>query len=178
MQTSRVGKVLAVLIVLLLGAQSQGLAQSFGDSFSVDTAKGTINSSGAPTAQKQDEIPLLQGASCGTIGPQGGDATSIMGVNTAGVVRVTPSSEPFPIIPTFLISLLSLSLLAFGLRALVVKKRAPLWVLGSIIAGALVFAGFLWVALSGSGPTYCFGYSGINFLDEARQNYDSTLSCF
>ena len=32
--------------------------------------------------------PMLQGATNGTIGPQGGDATVIQGVNTAGTVRV------------------------------------------------------------------------------------------
>lgn len=32
--------------------------------------------------------PMLQGATNGTIGPQGSDATVIMGVNTAGTVRV------------------------------------------------------------------------------------------
>lgn len=32
--------------------------------------------------------PILQGATNGTIGPQGADATAIMGVNTAGTVRV------------------------------------------------------------------------------------------
>lgn len=32
--------------------------------------------------------PQLQGATNGTIGPQGGDATVIQGVNTAGTVRV------------------------------------------------------------------------------------------
>ncbi len=35
-----------------------------------------------------NSAPLLQGATNGTIGPQGGDATVIMGVNTAGTVRV------------------------------------------------------------------------------------------
>jgi hypothetical protein len=32
--------------------------------------------------------PMLQGATNGTIGPQGSDATVIQGVNTAGTVRV------------------------------------------------------------------------------------------
>ncbi len=32
--------------------------------------------------------PMLQGATNGTIGPQGADATVIQGVNTAGTVRV------------------------------------------------------------------------------------------
>ncbi|MDZ4836600.1 MAG: VIT domain-containing protein [Candidatus Melainabacteria bacterium] len=38
--------------------------------------------------QLEGAVPTLQGATNGTIGPQGGDATSIMGFNTAGTVRV------------------------------------------------------------------------------------------
>jgi len=37
---------------------------------------------------KDSFAPKLQGATNGTIGPQGTDATSIIGVNTAGTVRV------------------------------------------------------------------------------------------
>jgi hypothetical protein len=47
------------------------------DAFSADD--GSMNSKDAP---------MLQGATNGTIGPQGGDATVIQGVNTAGTVRV------------------------------------------------------------------------------------------
>ncbi len=45
----------------------------------------TDTSSGEAT---DGSAPELQGATNGTIGAQGGDATSIMGVNTAGTVRV------------------------------------------------------------------------------------------
>jgi len=49
----------------------------------------TYYNTGAQTQQITDgAAPILQGATNGTIGPQGGDATSIMGVNTAGTVRV------------------------------------------------------------------------------------------
>lgn len=37
------------------------------------------------------QAPMLQGTTNGTIGPQGGDATTIMGVNTAGTVTVDNS---------------------------------------------------------------------------------------
>lgn len=40
------------------------------------------------SAPQLQNAPELQGASNGTIGPQGSDATVIMGVNTAGTVRV------------------------------------------------------------------------------------------
>ncbi len=173
MQSSKLGKILAAAIVLLLGLQSQCLAQSYGDAFSSQAAMGeigggnnTFSKTGAQTEQIQNgTAPILQGASCGTIGPQGGDATSIMGVNTAGALRKTPA-EPFPVVPTFLVSMLSLSMLFFGLRSLVVQKRAPLWVVGSVAAGALLFVGFIWAALSE--PTYSyfkFGFSNGETLE-------------
>src|SRR5690349_17492358 len=44
---------------------------------------------GTQTLQFLDSMaPKLQGATHGTIGPQGADATYITGVNTAGTVRV------------------------------------------------------------------------------------------
>jgi hypothetical protein len=45
---------------------------------------------GTETTVDSSEVnaPHLQGATNGTIGPQGGDATVIAGVNTAGTVRV------------------------------------------------------------------------------------------
>jgi hypothetical protein len=71
-------------------------AQSFGDAFSsqaVEGASGLDHSTGFNTGAQAEQLtggtaPMLQGATNGTIGPQGGDATAIMGVNTAGTVRV------------------------------------------------------------------------------------------
>lgn len=60
----------------------------------MDTNSSTTESAdgaetGAQTASDQETTaPTLQGATNGTIGPQGGDATVIQGVNTAGTVRV------------------------------------------------------------------------------------------
>lgn len=66
-------------------------------------AQDAFDSSGATGAQTNNSghftgsqtmqggsaaAPQLQGATNGTIGPQGGDATVIQGVNTAGTVRV------------------------------------------------------------------------------------------
>jgi len=107
----------------------------------------------APTASPS--APLLQGASCGTIGPQGADATTIMGVNTHHTVPVTPTfnvelldpekeKKELPLVPTILLGTLAVSAFAWGIRTLVQKKRAPLWVVG-VLAGSLVtIAGFLW----------------------------------
>src|ERR1700722_4849111 len=61
------------------GANS-GQAQNIGG----NTLSQSNNNAGANSAQ----APSLQGATNGTIGPQGNDATFVTGVNTAGTVRV------------------------------------------------------------------------------------------
>jgi hypothetical protein len=64
------------------------------DAFDSTAATGnqTNNTGNYTGAQSQQggmaSAPMLQGATNGTIGPQGGDATVIQGVNTAGTVRV------------------------------------------------------------------------------------------
>ena len=72
-------------------------AQNFGsDEFSTG-AQGAQNNdlagaAGATGSQTQQSAvgyaPRLQGATNGTIGPQGSDATYVVGLNTAGTVRV------------------------------------------------------------------------------------------
>ena len=67
-------------------------AQDAFSSMSSDTGLQTNSNqqiTGSQTQQYTDgQAPMLQGATNGTIGPQGGDATAVMGVNTAGTVRV------------------------------------------------------------------------------------------
>ena len=64
------------------------------DAFSSTAATGNMtNNTGYLTGSQAMQggyasAPLLQGASNGTVGPQGADATVITGVNTAGTVRV------------------------------------------------------------------------------------------
>ncbi len=66
------------------------------DAFSVNGNAGDTTGNLTPGAQTGTQTeqfqggraPQLQGATNGTIGPQGGDATVISGVNTAGTVRV------------------------------------------------------------------------------------------
>jgi len=71
-------------------AQASGNAQQ-SDAFS---SSGGINDDGATTGSQttqnatQANNPQLSGATNGTIGPQGTDATYVTGVNTAGTVRV------------------------------------------------------------------------------------------
>lgn len=72
------------------GAQGDQFA-SAGDSGMFSTIDGGSQqgNTGSQTYQELDGMaPMLQGATNGTIGPQGGDATYITGVNTAGTVRV------------------------------------------------------------------------------------------
>jgi hypothetical protein len=64
------------------------------DAFDSTAATGALtnntgNFTGSQTMQGGSAAaPMLQGATNGTIGPQGADATVIQGVNTAGTVRV------------------------------------------------------------------------------------------
>ncbi len=70
-------------------AQAQGdQFQSAGDQGQLGD-QGLGGNTGAQTRHEMDSMsPTLQGATNGTIGPQGSDATYITGVNTAGTVRV------------------------------------------------------------------------------------------
>ena len=63
------------------------------DAFSAGATGEQVQSSGNYTGSQTilvngSDAPKLQGATSGTIGPQEGDATVIMGINTAGTVRV------------------------------------------------------------------------------------------
>jgi len=76
-------------------AMAPANAQNFGDEFASGGAQGnmtnpqTANGTGSQTQQYNvAPAPQLQGATNGTIGPQGADATFVTGVNTAGTVRV------------------------------------------------------------------------------------------
>lgn len=179
MQNLRLETILAVSIALLIGLQSRCLAESYSENnnfnesliaqYQAEHIEYKVDHASAP---QPSNAPVLQGASCGTIGPQGGDAAAIMGINTASIHH-PPKTETIPLVSIFLVSMLSLSLLGFGLRALLVQKRASLWVIGSVAAGALLFAGFVWAAIFS--PPFVFGLS---LIDQARLLYnDAVLSC-
>ena len=65
-----------------------------GDEFASTSATGQYGDHGAGNTGGQTSqlgmgmAPALQGATSGTIGPSGGDATYVTGLNTAGTVRV------------------------------------------------------------------------------------------
>ena len=86
---------IAAAAAVLLGLSvAPAFAQATGDAFTSQGVTGDYsidsgNRTGSQTMQiDQGNSPLLQGATNGTIGPQGDDATAILGVNTAGTVRV------------------------------------------------------------------------------------------
>lgn len=87
------------------------------------------------------EPPMLQGATNGTIGPPS-TSVALPGVCIDGTQVPTKKAES-PVLPTLLFASLSLSLIFVGVRSLVFKKRAPLFILGLIAAGALMLVGFM-----------------------------------
>lgn len=86
----------AFAIAALVSSFSPVYAQSFGDAYSSQGDTGIQNNSSSNNTGSQTQqynvgggqAPQLQGATNGTVGPQGADATVVMGVNTAGTVRV------------------------------------------------------------------------------------------
>jgi len=87
---------LAAAIVPFLLAPAAANAQAVGDEFASGGTTGNFSNdpftkmnTGSQTTQFQQAVaPALQGATNGTIGPQGADATYVTGLNTAGTVRV------------------------------------------------------------------------------------------
>jgi hypothetical protein len=85
---------LALAIGLMPLVSTPAHAQAVGDAFASQGTTGQYsndsgNRTGSQTEQLQQAVaPALQGATNGTIGPQGSDATFVTGVNTAGTVRV------------------------------------------------------------------------------------------
>jgi len=80
-------------LAFVVGASTPAFAQDAFNSLGADGQVGTgsqLNTqTGTQTLQgTQGNAPRLQGATNGTIAPQGQDATVIQGVNTAGTVRV------------------------------------------------------------------------------------------
>jgi len=87
-----VGVMAALLVAFSIATPAQ--AQSWGDEFDSGGSTGNFSNdsvfrTGSQTTQLPTGIaPALQGTTNGTIGPQGRDATYVVGLNTAGTVRV------------------------------------------------------------------------------------------
>lgn len=87
----------------------------------------TTMQAAAATQTEQEASPILQGATNGSIGPQGTDATYITGVNTAGTVVVVPQITPLQMMrnaafATGFLILLVLSATKLGLTRLLWRK--------------------------------------------------------
>jgi len=88
------GVVSALLILLSLISAIPADAQTWIDKFNSSATTGNYSNDSAFRTGSQSRqfgsgvAPALQGATSGTIGPQGADATYIVGLNTAGTVRV------------------------------------------------------------------------------------------
>lgn len=81
-------------------------------------------------------VPAMPGVTNGVIGPPSGP-----GVVFAETEISTTRTES-PVIPMLLFGSLASSLIFVGVRFVVQKKRAPLFVLGLIAAGTLMLVGF------------------------------------
>lgn len=126
--------------------RSSSFGARFGDAFSQGNNLSEYNQ-GTQTSQiAAGNAPVLQGSTNGTIGPQGGDAEAIMGVNTSGTVVVVDNrvhlrrtAEIFKILgTTFGLIFLVLSMLSEKSRPRPFK-RAALFLSG----GLLVILAFL-----------------------------------
>ena len=85
---------LSLAIALVAVSAAPALAQdAFGSGNSLGDTGQQVSSSGNITGSQTRQVsqgnsPTLQGATNGTISPQGAEATVVQGVNTAGTVRV------------------------------------------------------------------------------------------
>lgn len=91
-----------------------------------DTGNSGLQNSSGNTTLTQTQMygtqmaPELQGATNGTIGPQGDDATVIMGVNTAGTVRVNNLANLEAL----------LNIIANGMEILAIAWGGPTMIMG------------------------------------------------
>ncbi len=75
-------------VLRMLRPQSEQIAMAPSENLHYSARAAESLAGNSVTIDDTDNTAILQGATNGTIGPQGGDATAIMGVNTAGTVRV------------------------------------------------------------------------------------------
>jgi hypothetical protein len=105
--------------VLAQGAYSSGGAQG-------NVGYGTQNTATQTMQGGMATAPYLSGATNGTIGPQGADATYVTGVNTAGTVRVNNLANLEAL----------LNIIANGLEILGIAWGGPTMILGFMYMAA------------------------------------------
>jgi hypothetical protein len=115
---------LTLTALATLPVHAQGTAE---DAFATTAAQGAIgygSQSGNTLTQTMQggfaTAPSLSGATNGTIGPQGADATYVTGVNTAGTVRVNNLSNLEAL----------LNIIANGMEILGIAWGGPTMILG------------------------------------------------
>lgn len=91
------------------------------------------------------KAPQLQGATMGTIGPQGEEPTYIEGVNTSSAQVIMTE---FPRMEQVTITGATLSMSALLALFLLRKKKAAMWSLGATSAAVLLVSGFAWGILA------------------------------
>lgn len=140
--TYRVVSPVSGATVLATNADYQrfGLHRDFGRVYNQATKRGTSDDKFDREFEKRAPLPtaapasvsefsdgqasMLQGATNGTIGPQGDDATAIMGVNTAGAVQLEPTfNRDFAKQLMFSIVFLLVAMLLFGKKLFANLKR-------------------------------------------------------
>jgi hypothetical protein len=121
---------LSIALTVAMPAKAQGVGQ---DAFSSTGAQGVMGfgtQSGNTLTQTQQGgfafAPSLSGATNGTIGPQGADATYVTGVNTAGTVRVNNLANLEAL----------LNIIANGLEILGIAWGGPTMIMGFMYMAA------------------------------------------
>lgn len=102
--------------------------------------------------EERTKYPALQGASCGTIGPQGEDAAPILPGTTNGTIG-PPGLDATALEPTddhrgafmpVLILAFAASSVIGAFRTLRNNKKNALWIYGGVAVIVLMTTGFLW----------------------------------
>ncbi len=126
------------------------------------------------------QAPMLQGATNGTIGPQGSDATVIAGVNTAGAVRVNNVANleillvGWAKLASFLLFAIAVNLAAGavlkqGLKPTRWSKRKTLLIAGSLAVTAVVVPRMMQALLSAAMGCDLFSFAPAAVADSLSQ---------
>lgn len=130
-----------LLVSALFLLTPQSFAQSFSAASSAEakeltTDENTYYHVRTPTLQVR-KAPRLTGVVNGQIGPPSCE------INRYYATQKGERQEP-PVVLIFLISSFMITIVVWGLRTAIAKRRAPLWVVGMIAGGVVSIAGFIW----------------------------------
>lgn len=102
--------------------------------------------------EEREKYPVLQGASCGTIGPQGEDAAPMLPGTTNGTIgppgldatALEPNDDHRGAFMPVLILTFAASSVIGAYRTLRNNKKNALWIYGGVAVIVLMTTGFLW----------------------------------